>query len=103
LTITTCAAAPHPSDARHLLKPGRLRCLPLLLGLAMGIAGCSQTGLSQQDLSLACELHKCDCASDASTFDPGKPLQWQQDGSAYCPKDYHLRMLDLPPSQKMTT
>jgi hypothetical protein len=75
----------------------------LLLGLATSIAGCSQTGLSQQDLSLACELHKCDCASDASTFDPGKPLLWQQDGSAYCPKDYHLRMLDLPPSQKMTT
>jgi hypothetical protein len=88
---------------RRQATSGLIRLLPVLLGLATSLGGCSQTGLSQEDLSLACELHKCDCASDASTFQPGRPLLWQPNGSAYCPKDYHLRILDLPASQKMTT
>ena len=76
----------------------------VLLGGLFGLSACAgDSSMTQQDLSLACEMHKCDCASDSSTFDPGIPVQWQLDGSAFCKKGYHLRMLDLPPSSKMVT
>jgi hypothetical protein len=78
---------------------GRLGALAGLLFLS----ACANQGMSQEDLSLACEMHKCDCASDSSSFAAGVPVLWQLDGSAYCPKGYHLRMLDLPPSSKMVT
>ena len=82
----------------------RLGLLVGLLGGLLGLAACAgDSSMTQQDLSLACEMHKCDCASDSSTFDPGIPVQWQLDGSASCKKGYHLRMLDLPPSSKMVT
>ena len=75
-----------------------------LLGGLLALSACAgDSSMTQQDLSLACEMHKCDCASDSSTFDPGIPVQWQLDGSASCKKGYHLRMLDLPPSSKMVT
>jgi len=75
-----------------------------LFGALLALAACAgDSSMTQQDLSLACEMHKCDCASDSSTFDPGTPVQWQLDGSASCKKGYHLRMLDLPPSSKMVT
>jgi hypothetical protein len=75
-----------------------------LLGGLLGLAACAgNSSMSQQDLSLACEMHKCDCASDTSTFEAGIAVQWQLDGSASCKKGYHLRMLDLPPSSKMVT
>jgi len=75
-----------------------------LLGGLLALSACAgDSSMSQQDLSLACEMHKCDCASDSSSFDPGIPVQWQLDGSASCMKGYHLRMLDLPPSSKMVT
>jgi hypothetical protein len=81
-------------------KAGRIA----LLGGLLVLAGCAGgDSMSQQDLSLACEMRKCDCASDASSFDPGIPVQWQLDGSASCKKGYHLRLLDLPPSSKMVT
>jgi hypothetical protein len=73
-----------------------------LLALLLVVSACS-SGASQEDLSLACEMHKCDCAPDSSSFDPGVPVLWQQDGSATCPKAHHLRVLDQPPSSKMVT
>jgi hypothetical protein len=76
----------------------------VLLGALLALSACAgDSSMTQQDLSLACEMHKCDCASDSSTFDTGIPVQWQLDGSASCKKGYHLRMLDLPPSSKMVT
>ena len=77
-----------------------LGLLPLLLALS---ACAGDSAMSQQDLSLACEMHKCDCAPDGEPFKAGVPVLWQTDGSTYCPKAYHLRMLDLPPSSKMVT
>ena len=85
---------------RRQAIPGGIGLLPLLLLLA---ACAGDSGRSQQELSLACEMHKCDCAPDASSFQSGVPVKWNLDGSAYCPKAYHLRMLDLPPSSKMVT
>jgi hypothetical protein len=75
----------------------------LLAGL-LALAGCAGgDSRSQQDLSLACEMRKCDCASDTNSFEAGIPVQWQLDGAAFCKKGYHLRILDLPPSSKMVT
>jgi hypothetical protein len=83
---------------------GRIGLQLGLLGGLLALSACAgDSSMSQQDLSLACEMHKCDCASDSSSFDPGVPVQWQLDGSASCKKGYHLRMLDLPPSSKMVT
>lgn len=85
-------------------RPARSSGWIALAGSLLVLAGCSpESSMSQQDLSLACEMRKCDCAPDSSTFDPGIPVQWQLDGSAYCKKGYHLRILDLPPSSKMVT
>ena len=83
---------------------GRIGLQLSLLGGLLALSACAgDSSMTQQDLSLACEMHKCDCASDSSTFDPGTPVQWQLDGSDSCKKGYHLRMLDLPPSSKMVT
>lgn len=90
----------HPP--REFVKPQRAACFGVLC-LALGLSACAGDRKSQEDLSLACEMHKCDCAPDASTFQSGVPVLWNQDGSAYCPSSYHLRMLDLPPSSKMVT
>ena len=85
-------------------RPARSAGWITLLGGLLALAGCApESSMNQQDLSLACEMRKCDCAPDSSTFDPGIPVQWQLDGSAYCKKGYHLRILDLPPSSKMVT
>jgi hypothetical protein len=77
-----------------------LGLLPLLLALS---ACAGDDAATQQDLSLACEVRKCDCAPDGALFKASVPVLWQTDGSAYCPKAYHLRLLDLPPSSKMVT
>ncbi|HZT20201.1 MAG TPA: hypothetical protein VFA23_12415 [Dongiaceae bacterium] len=93
-------------------SPSTGSCLeggPLLRGglfaLLLALSACagSESAKTQEELSLACEMRKCDCAPDNSPFKAGKPLLWQLDGSAYCPKGYHLRLLDLPPSSKMVT
>ena len=83
----------------------KARAAIFILPVLCCLSACAGPGsdMSQQDLSLACEMHKCDCAPDGQPFKPGVPVLWQLDGSAYCPKSYHLRMLDLPPSQKMVT
>ncbi len=97
------AEGPPGSRYRTPRVPGSPRLVIALLFAALALSACTQGELSQQDLSLACEMHKCDCAPDNSVFKPGVGLLWNLDGSAYCPEDYHLRMLDLPPSQKMVT
>ena len=86
--------------SRRVCRPRAIGLLAVLLFLA---ACAGDSGKSQEELSLACEMHKCDCAPDASSFATGVPVLWNLDGSAYCPKAYHLRMLDLPPSSKMVT
>ncbi|HSY86799.1 MAG TPA: hypothetical protein VLA85_09525 [Verrucomicrobiae bacterium] len=77
-----------------------LGLLPLLMALSACTGGSDER---QQNLSLACEMRKCDCGPDDQLFKPGVPVLWQTDGSTYCPKGYHLRILDQPPSSKMVT
>jgi hypothetical protein len=77
-----------------------LGLLPLLVALS---ACAGDDPARQENLSLACEMRKCDCAPDGQPFKAGVPVLWQTDGSTYCPKAYHLRILDQPPSSKMVT
>jgi len=79
---------------------GWLGVLPLLLALS---ACAGNDPARQENLSLACQMRKCDCAPDNEPFKPGVPVLWATDGSTYCPKAYHLRLLDAPPSSKMVT
>jgi hypothetical protein len=60
--------------------------------LLPALAGCSYPGgrtADQANLSLACEMAKCECRAPRSGWsfhdDPGKPVLWRADGSAYCP------------------
>ncbi len=100
--IDATAKAPRRRDAAGRGPAG----LGLLGLVALALAGCANPAdseLGQQDLALACEFKKCDCAPDNSPFAKGEALQWNQDGSAACRAGFHLRLLEKPKSQKMTT
>ncbi|MEA2781809.1 MAG: hypothetical protein QOK29_3353 [Rhodospirillaceae bacterium] len=56
-----------------------------------------------KDLSLVCEVSKCDCAKTAGFSMDSKPVEWRSDGSAFCPAGYYLRSLEKTPSMRMTT
>jgi hypothetical protein len=71
----------------------------LILGL---VAGCAaEVEKEATKLSLACQVSKCDCASNFMTLFDTQPVQWRSDGSAYCPEDYHLRRLEPAPAKPM--
>jgi hypothetical protein len=46
------------------------------------------------DLSLACEVTRCECRAPQSSWslrdNPGQPVLWRADGSAYCPAGLSL-------------
>ena len=70
------------------MKLAKLLCL---LG-ALAVAGCSlweAPASEPANLSLACEMTKCECRPPTSVWSfsdtPGKPVAWRSDGSAYCP------------------
>jgi hypothetical protein len=56
--------------------------------LAPFLAGCSPPAAPPTDLSLACEVTRCECRAPQSGWsfhdNPGKPVLWRADGSAYC-------------------
>jgi hypothetical protein len=60
--------------------------------LAPFLAGCSlwqdAPAAPPTDLSLACEVTRCECRAPQSGWsfhdNPGKPVLWRADGSAYC-------------------
>src|ERR1700730_15406576 len=60
--------------------------------LAPTLAGCSlwqdDPAGPPTDLSLACEVTRCECRAPQSAWsfrdNPGKPVLWRADGSAYC-------------------
>jgi hypothetical protein len=55
--------------------------------LAPVLAGCTPAA-APTDLSLACEVTRCECRVPQSGWsfhdNPGKPVLWRADGSAYC-------------------
>lgn len=76
---------------------GRTLALLVLGGL---LAGCSAAADREAErLSLACQVSKCDCISNALTFFDEEPIRWNKDGTAYCPEGYHLRRLEPTPDK----
>ena len=71
----------------------------LMLGFAAGCA--AQAEKEAAKMSFACQVSKCDCASDFMTLFDSQPVQWKTDGSAYCPEGYHLRRLSPAPPKPM--
>jgi len=64
------------------------------------MAGCAaQVEKETAKLSIACEVSRCDCASDILTLFVSQPVQWKSDGSASCPDGYHLRRLSPAPTK----
>lgn len=77
------------------------RIVPLLV-LGGLLAGCSAAADREAaQLAQACQVSRCDCISNTLTFFDEEPIQWNKDGTAYCPEGYHLRRLETPP-QKVT-
>ncbi len=71
----------------------------LILGLVAGCAAEAEKEATK--LSFACQVSKCDCASNVMTLFDSQPAQWKSDGSAYCPEGYHLRRLAPAPAKPM--
>ena len=65
-------------------------CAPLLL------AACAQTTQSPETLALACQTRECICVPETQAIfasDDTAPLQWKQNGDAYCPEGYVLELV----------
>jgi hypothetical protein len=58
---------------------------PILAGCSLWDSGPAGT---PTDLALACEVTRCECRAPQSSWsfrdNPGKPVLWRADGSAYC-------------------
>ena len=63
----------------------------LVLGLVAGCAAAAEK--ENTKLSLACQMSRCDCASDVLALFNSEPVQWKPDGTASCREGYHLRRL----------
>jgi len=63
----------------------------LVLGLVAGCAAAAEKETAK--LSLACQMSRCDCASDVMAIFDTEPVQWKSDGTASCREGYHLRRL----------
>lgn len=70
-----------------------------MIGVLAGCAAAAEKEAAK--LSLACQVSRCDCVSDVLTFFDTQPVQWKQDGVAYCPEDYHLRRLEPAPTKAL--
>jgi hypothetical protein len=78
----------------------RRRIVVALIGGAL--AGCAAEAEKEAArLSLACQVSRCDCISNTFAFFDSQPVQWKQDGAAYCPDGYHLRRLDPAPEKAL--
>jgi hypothetical protein len=66
-----------------------------LVLVAMVMAGCAAEETAETDLRLTCQLNKCICASPPRAFlapEPDKPVLWKDNGDAYCPEGYQLKL-----------
>ena len=68
--------------------------------LAFALLGCGffSDANDPGNLSLACEMVKCECRPPKSSWSlgdaPGRPVEWRHDGSAYCRQGLSLTRLD---------
>ena len=78
---------------------GRAVLLALTLCLLSGCA--EQAAKESAKLSVACQITKCDCASDFMTLFDSQPITWKPDGTASCPDGYHLRRIQAAPGNPL--
>ena len=67
------------------------------LCLALLLAGCTIEPESTLDMSMGCQLAKCICAAEKVPFLEKRetaPVQWQEDGAAYCAEGFVLEPAD---------
>jgi hypothetical protein len=68
--------------------------------LAFVLFGCGffSSANDPGNLSLACEMVKCECRPPKSSWSlreaPPRPVEWRADGSAYCREGFALTRLD---------
>ena len=76
-----------------------VRALPTLALAALAplaLAACVQSSPSPESLALACQTRDCICVAETQTiFETGDtaPLQWKQNGDAYCQDGYMLQLV----------
>ena len=81
-----------PADPGKRPMRMTIRLLPALL-----LAGCGVDSEPAVDLSWACQLAKCICAAEEIPFFAKRetaPVQWEQDGTAYCSEGFVLQPAD---------
>ena len=67
---------------------------PLIAGLALLVLGaCTNDRAGDPTLGTACAMRSCECTPENARY-AGKPspLQWRQNGDAYCQEGYVLRL-----------
>jgi hypothetical protein len=71
----------------------------ILWGLTLCLlSGCAEQAAKETaKLSQACQITKCDCASNFMTLFDHQPVTWKPDGTASCPEGYHLRRIQPAP------
>jgi len=69
----------------------------IVIGVLAGCTGAAEKEAAQ--LSLACQMQRCDCISNTFLFVDSEPVLWKLDGTAYCRDGYHLRRLEPKPSR----
>ena len=66
-----------------------------LMPLMVLAAACASDETAETDMRLTCQLSKCVCAGPPRVFvasEPPKPVQWRENGDAYCPEGYELKL-----------
>jgi hypothetical protein len=88
-------------EMRRIAGPPMQRAIlsTFILGLVAGCAAAAEKEATK--LSFACQVSKCDCASNIMTLFDSQPVLWKSDGAAYCPEGYHLRRLAPAPAKPM--
>jgi hypothetical protein len=80
-------------------EPDMRRAILSILMLGFMAACAAQVEKETAKMSFACQVSRCDCASNILTLFDSQPVQWKSDGSAYCPDGYHLRRLSPTPAK----
>jgi hypothetical protein len=80
-----------------------MRSYLLFALIGVGLVGaCAEKGPNQEQLARGCQIRKCVCLKPRETMLPQltkraeAELQWQADGSAYCPAGFQLELRDKP-------
>jgi hypothetical protein len=76
--------------------------LPLVLIVAGCVAACASKDPNQAQLAHGCQIVKCECMKKRSSLLPSfakeepAEVQWNVDGTAYCPEGMQLETKDKP-------